>query len=233
MLGVAVNAGAIVLCAIIGSLFAGKIPSRFETIVRKAIGLAIIYIGLKGAFDSKHTLLLILSLVIGGVIGEAIDIDRWMNRLGDWAGSKFKGRKSQTGTTSFSEGFVQASIIFCTGSMAIVGSMEAGFTGDYSMLFAKTILDGSISVVLAATMGIGVVFSAVPVFVYEGAIALISIFAGNYLSPEIVTEMSAVGSLSIAAIGLNFLDIAPIKVANLIPSIFVPLVYFLVLGVIK
>ena len=137
--------------------------------------------------------------------------------IGLWAEKKFN-----FGEGNFAKGFVTASILFCTGSMAIVGAMESGLQGNHDMLFAKSILDGVISIVFASTMGIGVAFSAIPVILYEGAIALGASYIKDLLTTEIITEMSAVGSLLIAAIGFNFLEIKEIKVANMIPAIFLP-----------
>jgi uncharacterized membrane protein YqgA involved in biofilm formation len=240
MLGPLVNALAVCVCALVGTFAARKIPTRFQEIVQKAVGLVVLYIGLKGAFDSHHTLLLIMSLVLGGVVGEALNIDKAMNSFGAWLGKRLtgpKGSPADKGQTvaagsdangKFSQGFVQATLIFCVGSMAIVGSLQSGMQGDNNMLFAKSVIDGTTAIVLSAMFGAGVIFSAIPVFVYEGAIALLAMFAGNYLSAETITEMSAAGSLTIAAIGFNFLGVSPIKVANLIPAIFVPLVYFAV-----
>jgi uncharacterized membrane protein YqgA involved in biofilm formation len=228
MLGPLVNAGVIAVCSLVGVLFIKNIPARFEEILKKGIGLAIIYIGLKGAFENTHPLLLIMSLVTGALIGELIDIDRGMNRVGAWAERKMG---MQGGT--FAKGFVSASILFCSGAMAIVGSIQSGLEGNHETLFAKSILDGSISIVFSASLGIGVLFSALPVLIYQGSIALLAMAARTLLTQEIITEMSAVGSLLVAAIGFNFLSISieakdakEIKVANLIPAVFVPLVYF-------
>jgi uncharacterized membrane protein YqgA involved in biofilm formation len=173
-----------------------------------------------------------MSLVIGALVGELINIDRWMNRFGLWAEKKL-------GVGGFAKGFVTASILFCTGSMAIVGSMQSGLTGNHQTLFAKSILDGSISIVFGASLGIGVAFSALPVLVYQGGIALLSMVVKDLLTQEIITEMSAVGNLLVAAIGFNFVCLsggepsagAPgpgsreIRVANLIPAIFIPWIY--------
>jgi uncharacterized membrane protein YqgA involved in biofilm formation len=216
------------------------IPDRFNEIVKKAIGLSSVYIGIKGAMDGDRMLLIIMSMVGGAVIGELVDIDKWMNRLGVWAEKKLgffpeavaSTEGSETSTPgeivakqSFSKGFVSASLIFCTGSMAIVGSMQSGLQGNHEMLFAKSILDGSVSLVLGASMGIGVAFSALVVLIYQGGIVLAAQAIRNYLTPEIIREMAAVGSLLIAAIGFNFLSIKEIKVANLIPGIFIPWAY--------
>ncbi|MDR3304249.1 MAG: DUF554 domain-containing protein [Treponema sp.] len=221
MLGPLVNAVAIIVCSVLGCFVVRGIPPRFEETIKKAIGLSIVYVGVKGALDNQLILLLIMSMVIGAALGELINIDKLMNRFGAWTETKL----GMSGG-GFSKGFVSASILFCTGSMAIVGSMQSGLLGNHETLFAKAILDGSISLVFAASMGVGVIFSAVPVLLYEGGIALISILIKDQLTPDIVREMSAVGSLLVAAIGFNFLGVKEIKVANLIPAIFIPWSYF-------
>jgi uncharacterized membrane protein YqgA involved in biofilm formation len=226
MLGPVVNALTIVICAFAGCFILKGIPARIEEIVKKAIGLSIIYVGIKGAMENLHVLLLIISMVAGAIIGEIINIDRLMNRAGNWAEKKLGGRARG----NFSKGFVSASILFCTGSMAIVGAMQSGLQNNHEMLFAKSILDGAISVVFGASLGIGAAFAALPVLLYQGGIALASGAIKELLSPDIIREMSAVGSLLVAAIGFNFLNVkdAEIRVANLIPAIFIPWLYFAV-----
>ncbi|MDR0375418.1 MAG: DUF554 domain-containing protein [Treponema sp.] len=220
MLGPIVNSLVIVACSLIGCFIVRGIPERFEEIIKKAAGLAVVYIGLKGAFESQRTLLLIMSLVIGAIIGECVNIDSCMNRFGGWA-----EKKLGMGGGTFSRGFVSATILFCTGSMALVGSIQSGLEGNHEMLFAKSILDGSMSIVLSASLGIGVLFSAIPAFVYQGGVALASMSISGLLTVEIITEMSAAGSLVIAAIGFNFLGIKEIKVANLLPGMFIPWIW--------
>jgi uncharacterized membrane protein YqgA involved in biofilm formation len=221
MLGPAVNALVIVACSLAGCFLIRGIPGRFEGTLKKAIGLAIIFVGIRGALDNQRVLLLIMSLVAGALMGELINIDALMNRFGLWA----EGKLGMSGG-SFSRGFVSASILFCTGSMAIVGSMQSGLQGNHETLFAKAILDGAISMVFAASMGIGVAFSSLPVLIYQGGIALASMAVKDFLAPEIIREMSAVGSLLVAAIGFNFMGLREdIRVANLIPAIFIPWAY--------
>jgi len=230
MLGPAVNAIVVIVCGLVGCFLVRGIPSRLEEIIKKAISLSIIFVGIRGALDNQNILLLILSMVIGAVLGELINIDLFMNRLGLWAerrlGKATSSAQGGAAERSFSKGFVTASILYCSGSMAIVGSMQSGLVGNHEILFAKSVLDGVISIVFGASMGIGVVFSAIPVFLYQGGIALASMAVKDILTAEIIREMSAVGSLIVAAIGINFLGVKEIKVANLIPAIFIPLVYF-------
>jgi len=233
MLGPIVNAVVIVVCSLIGCFLIKGIPGRFEDHIRKAIGIVVIFVGIKGAFENRDGLLLVMSVIVGAVIGELIDLDKWMNRLGLWAERKFvKPAKEGTGRAghNFSKGFVSASILFCSGSMAIVGSIQSGLLGNHELLFTKSILDGSISLIFGATLGIGTAFSALPVLVYQSGIALASMAVSQYLTEDMIREMSAVGSLIIAGIGFNFLEIKEIKVANLIPAVFVPLVWLAVVG---
>lgn len=217
MLGPIVNAASIVLCALLGRFVLKGLPERYEDIIKKALGLSILYIGISGVLQNERVMVLIFSMVIGSALGEWIDIDKAMYRLGALAETKLGFQDG-----NFSKGFVNASILFCTGSMAIVGSMNSGLMGNHEMLFTKSILDGATSIVFASAMGIGVAFSAVPVLLYEGAIALGAGFVKGWMTPEIITEMSAVGSLLIAGIGFNFLLVKQIKVANMVPAIFLP-----------
>jgi len=221
MLGPVVNSVVIVVCGLAGCFLVRKIPERFEDIIKKAIGLSIILVGIKGALTTQRELLLIMSMVSGAALGELINIDRFMNSLGMWVERKLG---NSGGKRSFSKGFVAASILFGSGSMAIMGSLQSGLTGNHEILFMKSILDGSVSIVFGASMGIGVAFSALPLFVYQGGLTLAAVAVRDLLTADTVREMSAVGSLVVAAIGFNFLGTKEIKVANLIPAIFIPLI---------
>ena len=242
MLGPTVNALAIVICGLAGSFLIKGIPSRFEEIFNKAIGLSVILFGLKGAFESQRILLLIMSMVIGGALGELINIDAIMNRMGRWAERRLGIKSGEDGAssgavnttkTSFSKGFVSATILFCGGSMATVGSIQSGLLGNHEVLFTKSILDATTSIVFGATLGIGVAFSAIPVFIYQAGIALAAMAVKDFLTDDIVREMSAVGSLVVAGIGFNFLEVKSIKVANLIPALFIPLAYMTIEGLLR
>jgi uncharacterized membrane protein YqgA involved in biofilm formation len=242
MLGPLVNAIVVVVCSLAGCFVIKGIPHRFEELIKKASGLAIIYLGIKGAAENQNVLLLIISMIAGAIIGELIDIDKWMNRFGIWVEKKLGMDQAETQPDmpteavlvsekrgrSFSKGFVSASILFCTGSMAIVGSMQSGLQGNHEILFAKSILDGTMSLVFGASLGIGVAFSALSVLIYQGGIVIASQAISAYLTEDIIREMSAVGSLIIAGIGFNFLGIKEIKVANLIPAVFIPWLWFVI-----
>ena len=225
MLGPVVNAAAIVVFSLVGAFLIKKIPSRIEEILKKAIGLCVIFVGIRGAFDNESMLLLTGSMILGALIGELIDIDKWMNKLGKWAESKLVKNNGIT-EHSFSKGFVSATILFCTGSMAIIGSMQSGLHGNHQILFIKSVMDGSMSLVFGASLGIGAAFSAIPLLLYQGGIALASFYISDLLNADIIREMSAAGSLIISGIGFNFLGVKEIKVANLIPAMFIPCIYF-------
>jgi len=230
MLGPVVNAASIVVFSLIGTFLIKGIPERIEEILKKAIGLCVVFVGIKGAFDSERMLLLVVSMILGALIGELIDIDKWMNKLGMWAESKLVTKKQTVTKNSFSKGFVSATVLFCTGSMAIIGSMQSGLSANHQILFTKSVMDGSMSLVFGASFGIGAAFSAIPLLLYQGGIALFSFYIRDLLNPQIILEVSAVGSLVISAIGFNFLGIKEIKVANLIPAMFIPLIYLSIAG---
>lgn len=227
MIGTLINCIAIVIGAAAGLLLRRGMNESISKTVMQGVGLSVILIGLTGAIKTSNTLLVILSMVIGGVIGSLIDIDARMNQLGAWAQNKLT--KGDDENNTFAKGFVTASLIFCVGAMAVVGSLDSGIRGDHSTLIAKAALDGVTSIILASSLGIGVMLSAVPVLVYQGAIALLGTAIAPLLSDLVVTEMSAVGGLLIMAIGINMLLETEIKVANLLPAILIPFLYYPIL----
>jgi uncharacterized membrane protein YqgA involved in biofilm formation len=167
-------------------------------------------------------LLIVISIAIGSLLGEFINIDEKLILLGNFIEDKAKNFSKDT---SISLGFVTASLLFCVGAMAVVGSLESGLLGKYDVLFTKSILDGVTALILSSTLGIGVILSAFSVLVYQGLITLAASLLQNILTTPIVNEMSAVGSLLIIGIGLNMLGITKIKVANMLPAIFIPIIY--------
>ncbi|HCX03707.1 MAG: DUF554 domain-containing protein [Tissierellales bacterium] len=223
MLGTFVNTGAVIVGSLIGYFFKNLIPERYSDTIMKAISLGVILIGLQMALEVQNILLMIFSLFLGSLIGEIINIEEGLDKAGDFVEKKLSKLKGD-----ISQGFVAATLLYCTGSMAIVGAIEGGLLGKHDILIAKSFLDGVVSIALAASLGIGVLFSSLSVLLYQGTIVLIAGLAKNLLTDVVVNEMSAVGGLLIMAIGLNFLLKDRIRIGNLLPAMFIPILYFMV-----
>jgi len=219
VLGTIVNSMAILVGGLLGILFGKALPEKMKMTVIQGLGLAIMLIGVSMALQTKNTLVVIASLVIGGVIGEWIDIELRLNQFGQWLEKTLAKGNQKEG--NFTKAFVSSSLIFCVGAMAIMGSLESGLKGVHDILYAKAMLDGISSIVFASSMGIGVIASVIPVFLYQGGITLSAGLLQGVLSAPVITEMSATGGLLIIGIGLTILEIKEIKVGNLLPSIFV------------
>jgi uncharacterized protein len=222
LIGTIVNACAIIAGSLLGLLLKGGIKENFRSILMQAIGLMVILIGLQNALRAEAILVIIFSLVSGSIIGEWVDIETRLEHLGQLLENRF----AATGG-NIAKGFVTASLIFCVGSMAIVGSLESGLNGNHQILFAKSVLDGITAVVFASTFGIGVLFSALSVLLYQGFITFTASLLKIVLVQPVVVQMSAVGGLLIMAIGINILLLKHIKVGNMLPAIFMPLIFFL------
>lgn len=224
MLGVLVNTMTVLVGSAVGLLLKKGIPDRVAKAVMTAIGLCTIYIGIDGALAGSNTIVLIVSMVFGTIVGTLINIDGGINRLGNFLQNKFK---KSDGRTSIAEGFMTGSLLFCVGAMTIVGSLNAGLSGDNELLFTKSVLDLISSCMLASSLGIGVMFAAAFVFAFQGGIVLLSGLLQNLVTnPELIAEITCAGSVMIIGLGLNLLGITKIKVANLLPAmLFVPLFY--------
>ena len=224
MLGTIVNTIAIIMGGLTGLVFRGGIPERYNETIMHAIGLAVVLVGLSGALKVDNILIVIFSLALGTLTGEFLQIESRLERLGKWFEDHLAG--SENGDGRMAKAFVTTSLIYCVGSMAIVGSLESGLSGNHHTLFAKSALDGIASVVFASTLGPGVLLSAIPVFIYQGAITVGASFMKQFLTPDVINQMSVVGGLLIMAIGINLLEIKKIKIGNMLPAIFMPLIYF-------
>ena len=223
MLGTITNTFAIIGGSIIGLAFSRFIPTKIINTLIQGIAFVVMLMGFKMAWQEDNFILLMCSLAIGGFIGEMIRIEDRINGLGEWLEKKFV-----TSGSGISKGFVATTLLYCVGSMAVVGSLESGLAGNHDILFAKSVLDGLGSIVFAASLGIGVLFSAVSVFIYQGCITMGASFLKQFLTDPVITQMSAVGGLLIVAMGFNMLEVVKIKVANLLPAVFLPLVYFMI-----
>lgn len=224
MFGTIVNALAIIVGSLAGLLLSKGIPEKYKQIILSAVGLSVILIGIKSALVSDKLMVVIFSMIFGALIGEALAIERRLESFGKFLERKIARKSSDS--SSFARGFVTASLVFCVGSMAIVGSLESGLTGNHQTLFAKSVLDGFTSIVFASTMGLGVMFSSLAVFLYQGMITMTAMVIKSYLVPETIAQMTSVGGLLIMAIGLNMLKITTIRIGNMLPAIFLPLLYF-------
>ncbi len=222
MLGTIVNALAIAAGTGIGLILKSGIRANYRETIMNAVSLSVLLIGIIGAIKTNDLLLLIICLAIGSIIGEALKIEDRLEGLG-----RIIESKTSSTDGSVSKAFVTSSLVFCVGSMAIVGSIESGLTGNHQTLFAKAVIDGICSIFLSSTMGFGVVFSAVAVFLYQGIITLASASLKGFLSDEMIREISAIGGVLIMAIGFNMLKIKQIKVGNMLPAIFLPFIYYL------
>ncbi len=224
MIGTLVNAAAIIAGGVVGQLFKKGINDRYKTTIMQAVSLSVMLIGVRSALNATNLLGVIVCMAVGSLFGEAMKIEDRLEALGIYAEKRF----SRSANSGFSKGFVTASLVFCVGSMAIVGSLESGLAGNHDTLFAKSLLDGITSVVFASTFGSGVILSAVPVLIYQGAITVGASLLKPFLTANVIAQMSGVGGLLIAAIGINMLQVIHIKVGNMLPAIFLPLVYFMV-----
>jgi len=225
MKGTIANTVAVALGAGLGLLLQKGIPERFKTTIMQGLSLAIFLIGVQMALKTGNVLIIIGSLVSGGLIGEALKLDHILEKLGQW----FEKRLA-TSTGNISKGFVTSSLVYCVGSMAVVGAIQDGLTGNAEVLYAKAMLDGIASVIFSSTLGWGVMLSAVSVFIYQGAITLLANSAGAFMTSAVIAEMTATGGLLIVAIAANMLEVATIKVVNLLPAVFVSILLAFISG---
>lgn len=228
MTGVLVNVATVLLGGGIGLLLKKGIPERVSQAVMTAIGLCTVYIGIDGALEGGNTIVLIVSMALGTVAGTLIDIDGKIEKLGTFI--EKKASKKESGKLNIAQGFMTASLLFCIGAMTIVGSLNAGLNGDNKLLFTKSVLDLISSCMLASTLGIGVLFAALFVLVYQGGLVLLAGLLQNVLTDAaLVAEITCAGSVMIIGLGLNILGVTKLKVANYLPALlFVPLIYYLV-----
>lgn len=213
----------------LASHFSSRLPDgsaglgqRLQSIIMEGVALCVLYLGVSGSLKGQNSLITILSMVLGAIIGELLNLDLRMRNLGDWVQKK-TAHLALGGGASISEGFVTASLLFCVGAMSIVGALQDGLTGDHSTLFAKSLLDGISSIVFGASLGAGVTFSALAVLLYQGLIAVLASFLAPFLGDAVIAEMTCAGSLLIVALSLNMLNLTKIKVMNLVPAIFLPI----------
>lgn len=220
MLGTIVNALGIVLGGLIGLFMHKALSESLSTTILQGVGLVCALIGLQMAIGTPSILLVLISVVIGGVLGERISIHDHLESFGKRLEQRFAGHR-------ISAGFVTGTILYCSGSMSILGSLKSGLEGVHDILYLKAIIDFVISIILGASLGVGIVLSAVSVFLYQGAITLFARFISPYMTPEIISDLTAVGGIVLLTIAVNFFVPNKVKTANFLPALLVPVVYHL------
>lgn len=224
MLGNILNVVAIIVGGLLGAFLKEGIKENHKDIIIGALGLSALVMGITSAIKTENLILMIISLIVGSLVGESLDIEHRMDGIGEKL-SKALGKED----SDISRGLVTSTLVFCIGAMAIMGPLEAGLNNDNSVLYVKAILDGITALIFASNLGIGVVFSAVPVFIYQSSITLLAFYIKDFISPDLILELSAVGGVLIMAIGLNLLDLKKMRVGNMLPSVLIPVLYFLIL----
>lgn len=217
-----INGAGIIIGTLIGLLLKKGVPENISNSVMKAIALAVLYIGLSTSFEGKNTTVMIVSLAIGTVIGEILNFDKMINELGN---SLQKKLAKNNDNSNLSKAFVTTTILFCAGAMGIVGAMQAGLNGNGDILIAKTMIDSIVSVIFTATLGYGVIFSSISVVLYQGIFVLLASILSSVLSADVISSISAVGGISIIGLSINLLFDKDIKIANMLPSIFIPIIF--------
>ena len=217
MLGTIVNTLAVAAGGAIGLLLKKGIPQKITDAVMQGLALCVIFMGVSGALEGGKTLAMIVAMALGAVVGTLLDLDGRLNKLGD----TIEAKMGPGGQGRIATGFVTASLLYCVGALAIVGSLQSGLTGDHSMLYTKSMLDFISSIVLCASLGVGVILSAVTLFLYQGVITLLAQALAPILTDAVIAEMTCVGSLLIIGMGLNMLGVTKIKIMNYVPAIFI------------
>jgi uncharacterized membrane protein YqgA involved in biofilm formation len=220
VIGTLINVLTVLIGGGVGTVFGERLPVRVRESVLSALGLFTIAIGLKMTFDSQNALITLGSVMLGGLLGEWWRIEDQLKRLGGWLEARFARNNTSEGAARFIKGFVSASLVLCVGPMTILGSIQDGLTGNFQLLAIKSVLDGFASLAFAATMGVGVMFSAVIVLIYQGALSLLATQAQTLLTDPMIREMTAAGGLLIMGIGVgSLLELRPIRVANYLPAL--------------
>lgn len=223
MLATIINSAAIVLGSLIGILFKQRINTRITRSLVTALALAVAVLGIMGAIQTKDSLGMVICIAVGTLLGELLDLDGKLEALAQLLRRLVAPGEAASG--SFTQGFISATLTFCIGSMAIMGSMQAGISGDMSILLSKSVIDCITAVSFATALGIGVAFSALPILVYQGGITLLAAVIAPFLAQSVINEVSAVGSIMMIAVAINLLELRQIPVANMLPAMFLPVLY--------
>lgn len=214
MFGTIINIIVVLIGSSVGLLIHKKLPDRLVKVTFQIMGLFTLVLGMKMAFESKELLVLVFSLILGGVLGTSIRLDDYVQKASDKLNKRFGGKNE-----NFTKGFITSFLLFCVGSMTIVGAIEEGMNNDPSLLLVKSLMDGFSSIALTVAFGIGVMFSVIPLLIFQGGLTILAIYLGSFLPAEYITEISAVGGVILLGLGLNLLEVTKIKIIDLLPAI--------------
>lgn len=230
MIATIINALVVIVGCLVGLVVKDRLTENMSDTIMKGLGLSVLCIGITGAIKAEDSLQLIICVALGSLIGEIIDIDKRLNNLGVFLEEKInkRSKNKDKGNVSIAQGFVTSSLLFCVGAMAVVGCLESGLKGDNTTIYAKTVLDGVGSIIFTSSLGIGVMLSSVTILVYQGSITLFAGFLSGILTDVVIANMSAVGNVLIVGLGLNVVGASKIKIANLLPAMFLPILFDIV-----
>jgi uncharacterized membrane protein YqgA involved in biofilm formation len=219
MLGTLVNTLTVIVGGLIGVTLHHRLPEKLSRIAFQAIGIFTLYLGFAMALKTRQVLIMIFAIVFGALVGELVDLEHLLARFGDWLKSRLR-----IGAAHFTEGMVTAFLIFCMGSMTVLGAIEEGIGKTPNLYFAKALLDGFAAIALSAGLGIGVLFAALPLFIYQTGLTLIARLMSSWLNDALTNELTAVGGLILIGLGINLLEIKKLKVLNLLPALLIALI---------
>lgn len=231
MLATIINAASIIVGSLLGLLLKNKVQEKHKELIYTSIGLVCLVIGLSMALKTKEILILAFSIPLGGFIGEWLDIEGAILKFGNWLKNRFQQKKE--GEANFAAGFLSATVLFCVGAMAIIGSFKAGVEGNYDLLFTKSAMDGMIAILFAAALGAGVAFSALSILLYQGSLTFLSVWLKPLVSEPLLNEITAVGGVLIIMIALNLLSLKKIKTGNFLPAVVMAIVLIIGKSVLK
>lgn len=230
MIGTIVNALAIIAGSLIGIVIGNRFSTKMRQIILQVLGLITLILGIQMALKSQNFMIVILSLLIGTFIGELIDIDHWINHWSEKVAKKFSSGKNKDKSSNLTQGFLTTTLLYCVGAMAIIGTIQEGLENDSSVLFTKSVLDGISSIFFASTFGLGVLFSAIPVFIYQAFLTLLAQYLAPYFTDLAIAELTSTGGIILIAISLGILEIKSIRTANLLLAIPLSMIFALLWG---
>lgn len=216
MIGTLVNAGAVIVGGAVGMMFNKSMPERFKTIYFQAVGLFTMAMGIGMVYNMQNILIVVSSVAVGALLGEWMNIERVVDRL-----SEYLRKKLRIGNEKFSEGLVTSFLLFCIGAMTIVGAIDEGTGRSSEVLFTKSLMDGFSALLLASAFGLGVIFSSVPLLIFQGGITLLAMSASHFFTPEIIAGLTSTGGILLIGLGINILEIKKLRIMNMIPALFV------------